>query len=173
MDPPDLTGMPKLEEGCTRFFPPAFLPTEGKGLLVLEELNRAPVFMRAPCLMLLTARSLNDYKLPPGWLPVATINPPEDGYEAEELDAACLTRFTQINVVPDRDEWIRWAQENDVDADVINYVSSDNYSSLSTTIRIPDPSLFWRGLNDNYFSRSPAQSVLSERTALRYCSLAG
>jgi hypothetical protein len=34
-------------------------------------------------------------------------------------------------------------------------LSSDNYFSLSTTIRIPDPSSTWGDSSDNYFSRWP------------------
>src|SRR5262249_34400983 len=53
MEPPDLVGMPRLDGNVTRYLPPAFLPTKGKGLLVFEELNRCAAYMRAPCLQLL------------------------------------------------------------------------------------------------------------------------
>jgi hypothetical protein len=128
MEPPDLVGMPQLRNGRTHFLPPAFLPDgkdEGEGLFVLEEINRAPEYMRAPCLQLLTDRGLNDYKLPEGWLPVAAINPAEDGYDAAELDPALLSRFVQVSVVPDRDEWLAWAKEHGVHKDVIGYVGTD------------------------------------------------
>ncbi|HEY7328622.1 MAG TPA: AAA family ATPase [Gemmataceae bacterium] len=125
MEPPDLVGMPKLEGNTTRFLPPNFLPTSGKGLLVFEELNRCPSYMRAPCLQLLTARILNDYRLPAGWLPVAAINPPNTEYDVHELDPALLSRFVQINMVPDRTEWIAWAESVGVHRDVCNYVTSD------------------------------------------------
>jgi AAA domain (dynein-related subfamily) len=125
MEPPDLVGMPKLEGKTTQFLPPDFLPTSGKGLLVFEELNRCPSYMRAPCLQLLTARTLNDYRLPAGWLPVAAINPPNGEYDVHELDPALLSRFVQINLVPDRKEWIAWAERVGVHPDVCNYVTSD------------------------------------------------
>ena len=107
--------------------PPAFLPTEGKGLLVFEELNRCPSFVRAPCLQLLTARCLNDYSLPSGWLPAAAINPADgDDYEVFELDGALLSRFVQATVVPDQELWLQWAQQNEVHPGVISYVASDH-----------------------------------------------
>ena len=68
MEPPDLIGLPHQKDGVTRYSPPAFLPTTGKGLLCFEELNRSERFMMGPCLQLLTARTLNDYSLPEGWL---------------------------------------------------------------------------------------------------------
>jgi hypothetical protein len=115
-----------LKGQCTTFLPPAFLPRDGKGLLVFEELNRCEKYMRAPCLQLLTARTLNDYQLPAGWLPVAAINPPNGDYETSELDPALLSRFVQVEVVPDRQECLEWARRSGVHAAVLNYVESDD-----------------------------------------------
>lgn len=134
MEPPDLIGMPKLEGGVTRFFPPSFLPTGGKGILVFEELNRCPSYMRAPCLQLLTARCLNDYRLPPGWLPCAAINPNED-YEVQDLDPALLSRFVKLEVVPDRKLWLYWAERNSINEDVLRYVNSDSKIFKDTSPR--------------------------------------
>jgi hypothetical protein len=125
MEPPDLVGLPRAEGGVTRYLPPAFLPTEGAGLLVFEELNRCPTYMRAPCLQLLTARTLNDYRLPDGWSLAAAINPPDAAYEVHDLDAAVLSRFVRIGVEADRKEWLGWAGGEGVHPDVRNYVSSD------------------------------------------------
>ena len=127
MEPPDLVGLPKLDGKVTRYLPPVALPTvdDGAGLLALEEINRAPEYMRAPCLQLLTARCLNDYRLPTTWKLVAAINPAEDGYAADELDPALESRFVRINVVASPDEWAEWAREHKVDRRVIEYVLSD------------------------------------------------
>src|SRR5262245_56832695 len=111
MEPPDLLGIPRVgDDGRTHYTVPAFLPLTGEGLLVFEELNRSPRYMAAPCLQLLTARQLNDYALPAGWLPCAAINDAEDVYEVEELDAALLSRFLQVAVVPEVTAWAQWAR---------------------------------------------------------------
>ena len=125
MEPPDLVGLPKLEGETTKYLPPAFLPTEGDGLLALEELNRCERYMRAPCLQLFTARTLNDYRLPDGWLPVATMNPPDGANEVFEVDPPLLSRLVQVLLVPDRKEWLRWARRNRLHPAVRDYVSSD------------------------------------------------
>jgi len=119
MEPPDLIGMPQLGGSVTHYYPPAFL------LIVFEELNRCLSYMRAPCLQLLTARCLNDYQLPPGWLPAAAINPPELDYEVADLDPALLSRFVQVQVQANQEEWLAWARTKDVHAGVIAYVASD------------------------------------------------
>jgi MoxR-like ATPase len=124
MEPPDLVGLPKMDGTVTRYLPPSFLPSDGQGLMAFEELNRCPSYMRAPTLQLLTDRTLNDYELPRGWLPVAAINPPE-GYEVDELDPALLSRFVRVAVEPDRQEWLDWARSRDIHPGVIAYVESD------------------------------------------------
>lgn len=125
MEPSDLIGMPKISGKHTVYLPPSFLPKQGKGLLVFEQLNRCEGYMRAACLQLLTARKLNDYCLPRGWLPVAAINPPDDNYEESEFESALFSRFAQVQVVPDRTEWLAWARRNEIHTDVIKYVASD------------------------------------------------
>lgn len=125
MEPPDLVGLPKMDGGVTRYLRPSFLPSDGKGIIAFEELNRCPTYMRAPCLQLLTARMLNDYVLPPGWLPVASINPSDDKYDVNELDPALLARFVKVQVVPDKNEWIGWAKGNGVHEHVISYIDRD------------------------------------------------
>lgn len=125
MEPTDLVGMPKANGQATTFLPPEFLPKIGKGLLTFEELNRCERYMRAPCLQLMTARMLNDYRLPPGWLPVAAINPSDEAYEVSDLDPALLSRFVQVEVIPDRNEWLAWARSSGIHNSVIDYIKSD------------------------------------------------
>ncbi len=97
MEPPDLVGMPRIgEDGRTHFAAPDFLPWDGAGLLVFEELNRCNRYMQAPALQLLSARRLNDYVLPPEWLPCAAVNDASDGeYTVEPLDEALAARFLE------------------------------------------------------------------------------
>ena len=125
MEPTDLVGLPTAKGAVTTFLPPAFLPTAGRGILVFEELNRCERYMRAPCLQLMTARELNDYQLPPGWLQVAAINPPDTDYQVSELDPALLSRFVQVEVTPDRQVWLSWARGNGIHPSVLDYVEQD------------------------------------------------
>ena len=142
MEPPDLVGLPRLEGGVTRFFPPGFLPRDGEGLLVFEELNRCQSYMRAPCLQLLTARTLNDYRLPDGWLPAAAVNPPDGDYDVTELDPALLSRFVVVGVEADPREWMVWAEGRGLHPDVLGYVRSDPRIFDDTNPRA------WAGVSD-------------------------
>ncbi|MBK8095590.1 MAG: AAA family ATPase [Planctomycetes bacterium] len=109
LEPPDLVGLPQLRDGRTHYAFPAELPTEGSGVLMLEELNRAEIPVMQPALQLLSARRLHAYELPPGWFCVAAINPEQDDYQVNRLDAALRSRFLQVVVRADRQEWLRWA----------------------------------------------------------------
>ena len=124
MEPPDLVGLPIQQDGKTVYAPPKFLPTSGRGILVFEELNRSEKYMRSPCLQLLTARKLNDYTLPAGWLPMAAINPDGAGYEVTELDPALMSRFLRLQVVADVDTWLPWAEARNIHPAVMMYVKS-------------------------------------------------
>lgn len=123
MEPPDLIGLPTQHNGRTCYLPPAFLPESGKGLMVFEELNRSEKYMQAPCLQLLTARTLNDYKLPAGWLCVAAINPASSGYDTTELDPALLSRFVRIEVVADAKSWLAWGETAGIHQSVLRFIS--------------------------------------------------
>lgn len=141
-EPTDLVGLPILDDSLTRFAPPASLPRSGRGLLVLEELNRAPRHVRSPCLQLLTARRLNDYALPGGWLPVACANPSpdlsdevddaQDVYDVEALDPALLSRFVRVRVRPDADAWVAWAEANEAHPAVVEVVRREGQAALET-----------------------------------------
>ncbi len=114
LEPPDLVGLPQLRDGRTHYAFPAELPTDGVGVLMLEELNRAEIPVMQPALQLLSARRLHAYELPPGWFCVAAVNPEQDDYQVNRLDAALRSRFLQVFVRADRDEWLRWAQRANV-----------------------------------------------------------
>jgi len=124
MEAPDLAGLPVIREDRMSYAAPSFLPRSGKGLMVFEELNRAPRHTRVPCLQLLTARCLNDYKLPDGWRLAAAINPDEDGYDVAPMDKALMARFVVIHVVANKKSWLAWAERNGIHHAVQQYVRS-------------------------------------------------
>jgi hypothetical protein len=125
LEPADLVGIPQVAGNKTSYAAPDYLPEAGSGLLLIEELNRAPLYMRNPCLMLLTARRLHNYELPGGWLPVAAVNDGNDLYQVDELDPALLSRFMHVRVVPHAAEWLDWARtEGAIHPKVVEFVAS-------------------------------------------------
>ena len=99
LEPPDLIGLPVIEDGATVYAVPAMLPRAGSGILMLEELNRAERYIQQPALQLLTARRLHDYELPPGWVCFAAVNPESVDYQVTPLDRALRARFLTLRAV--------------------------------------------------------------------------
>lgn len=122
LEPPDLVGLPVIRDGRTHYASPAELPTEGRGVLMLEELNRAEVPVMQPALQLLSARRLHSYELPPGWFCVAAVNPEDGDYQVNRLDPALRARFMQLAVCADRDAWLEWATSHNVHPAVLSVV---------------------------------------------------
>lgn len=71
LDAVDLRGLPCLQNGKCTWLQPDFLPTEGAGVLFLDELNAAPQLVQAACYQLVLDRRLADYRLPEAWSIVA------------------------------------------------------------------------------------------------------
>jgi hypothetical protein len=75
LDPVDLRGLPRIKADQTEWVPPKFLPTDGKGILFLDELTSAPQMTQAGCYQLVLDRKLGEYVLPDGWVVIAAGNP--------------------------------------------------------------------------------------------------
>lgn len=124
LEPPDLVGLPTIRDGRTAYAPPAALPAEGAGILMLEELNRAERYIQQPALQLLSARRLHEYELPPGWACFAAVNPESADYQVTPLDRALRARFLCLSVRADRASWLAWAELRGVHPAVIGLARS-------------------------------------------------
>ncbi len=124
LEPPDLVGLPVIEDGRTTYATPSILPRSGAGLLMLEELNRAERYIQQPALQLLTARTLHHYKLPEGWSTCAAINPEEGEYQVTPLDPAMRARFLHLTVRADREGWLEWARAKNIHPAVMQLATS-------------------------------------------------
>ena len=109
LEPPDLVGLPIIKDDETIYARPRILPTEGRGILVLEELNRAELYIQNPALELLTTGRVHEHQIPPGWIVCAAINPAGGDYHVKPLDPAMSDRFLYLKVCADRLEWTFWA----------------------------------------------------------------
>jgi len=114
-----------LYEPRTFWTKPVWFPREGtKGILALEEVNRAPEDVRQAIFQLLTEWKLHTHELPTGWVIVSLINPDNGSYHVNQLDPAFKRRFVQIVVTPpDATDWCVWAKKNGLDDRVIRFVA--------------------------------------------------
>lgn len=103
MEAPDLIGFPsegKDNKGTARTMHllPEFWPTEGEGLILLEEPNRGTTGVMNCLMQLLTDFKVHNYELPEGWMIAACINPDSSEYDVNTMDAALKDRFVEFEV---------------------------------------------------------------------------
>jgi len=94
-DPVDLRGipMPDLKTGVTRWLSPDFLPSEGAGILLMDELTAATTAVQAAAYQLTLDRRLGDYVLPEGWSVMAAGNRQSDRAVAYKMPSALVSRL--------------------------------------------------------------------------------
>lgn len=115
-DPTELKGfpMPNSKKGVMEFLPDGELPTNGEGILFLDELPNAAPAVQAPAYQLVLDRRLGSYQLPDGWLIVAAGNETKHRSHTYNLSMALASRFQHIRMAPDIEDWMTWAIDNDV-----------------------------------------------------------
>jgi ATPase family associated with various cellular activities (AAA) len=109
LDPVDLRGLPTVADGRAEWCPPAFLPRDGAGLLLLDELAQAMPAVQAACLQLVLDRQLGEYTLPDGWSVVAASNRAEDRAGTHRLISPLLNRFVHLDLDVSAEDWQQWA----------------------------------------------------------------
>ncbi|ABA88844.1 ATPase, AAA family [Syntrophotalea carbinolica DSM 2380] len=123
LDPVDLRGVPSVDNSVTRWNPPDFLPTEGEGVLFLDELSQAPESVQSSLLQLVLDRKLGEYCLPDGWRILAAGNRVMDGSFSRKISKALGSRFaTHLELAVDLDEWCAWAVDNDVPVEISSFL---------------------------------------------------
>jgi hypothetical protein len=126
---PDFIGLPeKVTENGMRLtinYLPNFWPKAGtKGLLLLEEPNRANSSVMNCLMQLLTDRKVDDYELPDGWIIAAAINEDKAGFDVNSMDSALSNRFVQYKVEYDGKSFIKFMKDNEWHPSIISYVES-------------------------------------------------
>lgn len=124
-DPTELKGYPWPDSKTKTmvFFRDGDLPTKGKGILLLDEMNSAPQAVQAAAYQLILDRRLGDYELPAGWCVVAAGNRAGDRSVVHAMPAALANRFVHVDVTPDLDDWKAWAHVNGISAATTGYLS--------------------------------------------------
>jgi len=185
MDPTDLKGIPfyDKERHQALWAPPSFLPTEGKGILFLDELNSAPPAVQASAYQLILDRKVGEYELPKGWAIVAAGNREGDRGVVYRMPSPLANRFVHLEMEVSLEDWRSWAFKNAIDARVIAYIGykSDDLFSFDPTLNEKSfatprswefvSSLLQSQLDDKLLLETIAGAIGKER-AVRFLSFA-
>ena len=122
MDPVDLRGLPSIEKGVARWSQPSFLPTSGRGILLLDEIVQAVPSMMAAASQLVLDRQLGEYRLPNGWHVIAAGNRLSDRAATNAMPTHVANRFTHLYVDVSTEAWVQWALKNAIDIRLIAFI---------------------------------------------------
>lgn len=124
LDPVDARGIPiaNHEKGVTSWLPPDFLPREGKGILFLDELNRANQDTQSALYQLILEGRLGDYIKPDSWSIIAAGNRDIDGCMVQPMSRALKNRFIHLEMESNYDDWHKWAHGNGINERVIAFM---------------------------------------------------
>ena len=123
-DPGDLIGLMHKNEqtGQSEFLPPFWWPMDDQPIvLFLDELNRARPEILQSVMDLTLNRTLAGRSLPAGSRVVSAVNE-GDEYQLTDLDPALVSRFNVYEFAPTVEDWVLWANDNDVDSRVIGFL---------------------------------------------------
>lgn len=145
----DLIGLlMKSEDGkSVHHARPDWFPTKGKGIVFLDELNRAPNDVIQAMFPFITEGRLHTHILPPGWKVVAAGNYNSDRFTVTDTsDAAWMSRFCHIDFTPTVEEWLVYAESKGLMnmADFIREqpamleLTAKNAGRLDTSFIVPD-----------------------------------
>ena len=124
LDPIDLKGFPVVDTAKKqmKWLPADFLPTKGRGLLFLDEMNSAPQSVQAAAYQLILNRKIGDYKLPDGWAVLAAGNRSSDRSVVHAMPAALANRFVHLDFDIDVNDWNYWAMTNGMHDDLRAFI---------------------------------------------------
>jgi hypothetical protein len=121
--PTDIRGLPYIEDGQAKFAPPSFLPTEGEGILFVDEFNMASPSMMSIAQQLILDRQVGDYVVPEGWFIVAAGNRAEDRAAVSQMPAPVANRFIHFNVESDLSSWKEYAIRAGLNEQIVSFLN--------------------------------------------------
>ena len=120
LEGPDLIGLPVIIDAMvggksmkrTLSALPDFWPTEGEGLLLLEEPNRGNTAVLNCLMQVLTDRKVHNYGLPEGWIIASAINPDSAEYDVNSMDAALRDRFEEFEIEYGHQDFLDYIEDH-------------------------------------------------------------
>ena len=124
-EPVDVRGLPVPVDGVVQWLLPAEYPRDpnSRGIMLFDELTAADRTLQVAAYELILDRRLGDlYQVPPGWYVMAAGNRTGDRAVATTMSSALANRFCHLEVRPDLNGWVRWAQQEGVHPDVVAFL---------------------------------------------------
>jgi len=130
-EPTDIKGIPyyNSKENNMTWASPSELPTSAMAkkhkniVLFLDEMNSAAPSVQAAAYQLILNRKVGQYELPDNVLIVAAGNREADKGVVYRMPAPLANRFIHLEMKPDFDDWMEWSVANNINKDVVGYLT--------------------------------------------------
>lgn len=120
--PEDIIGVPRIEDGVSRFCPPAQIARPEPFCLFLDELNACSQEVQKAFYSLINDRRIGEYALPPGSVVIGAGNRAQDAAIVKPLSSALVNRMAHVQLRADVSDWLAWADGAGVHPLVTDYV---------------------------------------------------
>ena len=120
--PEDLIGVPQIEDGVSRFCPPASIARKESYCLFLDELNACSHEVQKAFYSLIHERRIGEYMLPPGSIVIGAGNRSQDSAIVKPMSSALLNRMVHVHLKVSVREWIEWAERTNIHPLVLDYI---------------------------------------------------
>jgi hypothetical protein len=130
LEPVDMRGLPVINrksdgtEFNVEWAKPDFLPKDGKGIILFDELNTADPSVQNAALQFILDRRCGPHKLGDGWWIVACGNKSGHKAHVNPLSAPLRNRFVIIEMSADFNQWRNWAITNSIHENVLGFMAS-------------------------------------------------
>jgi energy-coupling factor transporter ATP-binding protein EcfA2 len=150
----DMIGLPSTDGECTRFNPPDWYKRacDAPAVLLLDEINRASQEVIQSAFQIVLDGELNGWPLHPDTVVYSAIND-DSRYTVNQMDPALLDRFWVVDLFPDLNDWIKWAEgEGNVHETVTSFIKTSSIfldPATNADLNTVQPSRrSWKRLND-------------------------
>ena len=120
--PVEINGVPVPNQTTTHWLPPDGLPKAGRGILLIDEIVRAPFTMQGIAQQLIHERRTMSYALPDGWFVFATGNRKGDRTGSFDMPADVANRFDHYTLIPDLESALEYFIRQNVHEDIIGFL---------------------------------------------------
>lgn len=130
-DPTELSGGMFADGRYCGWLRPRFLP-EGdvKVVLLMDEMGQSPLHMQNACANMHLDRKAGDHEIGRFVTIVACYNPPKNRAGSTRLPSQYLNRLLQVELKPNVEDWVEWAQLAGLDGDLPSFMAWKGESAL-------------------------------------------
>ena len=160
-EPTDIGGLPFEKDGFTAYLPPRFMPTDGYGILFLDEANRAERPTQQAAFQLVYDRCFGEYTVPKNVSIVLAGNlGDEDMSIVNEWDAPFCNRLFHLRSIVLQKDWEKYMvnRTNGYTEDIEKYTWIENPVKDDLVVR------FLRGHESYFMGKELAGAFPSTRT---------